>query len=948
MIRGLGTFLCTILVLSSVTTSAQTVNFEKLPKEAKILYSVQETTDNGYILSGLASEDGASFVKLIKTNIYGDTLWIKKYPAIGKTDHYRTVAILTPDGGYMLNGTMEESDNRDIFLIKTDAQGETIWEKTYGDSLEEKSWSVQQTKDNGYLISANKDMMYIYLIKVDSAGVVEWEKEFGPIFSFDRRSQAIQTSDQGYVVVVKTNLFKLDKDGDSLWTRNFSKNFSLVQENDEKSLILAGRNVLMKADSIGNEIWLKDDLAIDPNALQVTSDGGYVLGGAQFLRMDENGTEEWRLDMDGTIYSLQQTNDEGYVFTGGELPVPFLNRGWLVKTDQNGYYQSVILDQPEDGIRIQFDEDYYIKWRSVNIDQIKIKFSGNNGIDWEDIVTSISAESGEYLWKVPFTLSDECKIRLIAIETPDLYSENQQPFSITSRWYDYIAVNQIKMWFSNDGDGSHDPYTDDHGFFWPGGGDATKGAVFEDGLIFAGKINGEYYAGGNTHRQGLQPGTILEDGSAANPDSNIFGIWKIRRDWGVYPPGPQRDRLEHDYQNWPVNLGAPWIDNNGNGIYDPDVDQPRLYGDETNWMVMNDLDITRTMSSFGSNPIGLELQSTIYGYNRQDALADVVFKRYKVINKGPNLVEDFAFAYWSDTDLGSAIDDFVGCDTLLNLGYTYNAGNSDEIYGSPPPAMGYLLLQGPVIEADLEDSAWVNEEWIFGYRNLPMTSYMIFNHGPIWTEHPSQTSPLQRFNTLHGFDWEGNPIIDPTSGDTTVYPLYGDPVTGIGWYDGLGWPGGGASSDVIMQIVSGSFEMTPGDSQEIVIALIMARGDDYLDSVTKLKEKAGAIRNFYYTGNLTALEELAIKQPASFVLKQNYPNPFNPTTVVSWQLSVGAKVDLSVYNVLGQKVATLVSERQKAGYHQVEWDASGFASGVYFYILKAGEFRDVKKMVLIK
>ena len=151
-----------------------------------------------------------------------------------------------------------------------------------------------------------------------------------------------------------------------------------------------------------------------------------------------------------------------------------------------------------------------------------------------------------------------------------------------------------------------------------------------------------------------------------------------------------------------------------------------------------------------------------------------------------------------------------------------------------------------------------------------------------------------------------------------------------------------------MVLASGSFDLAPIDSQEIVIAIIMARGDDYLDSVTKLKEKAAAVRNFYYTGNLTALEELAIKQPASFVLKQNYPNPFNPITVVSWQLSVGAKVDLSVYNVLGQKVSTLVSERQKAGYHQVEWDASGFASGVYFYILKAGEFRDVKKMVLIK
>ena len=60
------------------------------------------------------------------------------------------------------------------------------------------------------------------------------------------------------------------------------------------------------------------------------------------------------------------------------------------------------------------------------------------------------------------------------------------------------------------------------------------------------------------------------------------------------------------------------------------------------------------------------------------------------------------------------------------------------------------------------------------------------------------------------------------------------------------------------------------------------------------------------------------------------------------------EVELSVYNLLGQKVVTLVSEKQKAGHHQVEWNASGFASGIYYYYLKAGEFKDVKKMLLIK
>jgi poly(3-hydroxybutyrate) depolymerase/N-acetylneuraminic acid mutarotase len=88
--------------------------------------------------------------------------------------------------------------------------------------------------------------------------------------------------------------------------------------------------------------------------------------------------------------------------------------------------------------------------------------------------------------------------------------------------------------------------------------------------------------------------------------------------------------------------------------------------------------------------------------------------------------------------------------------------------------------------------------------------------------------------------------------------------------------------------------------------------------------------------------------PDDFVLHQNYPNPFNPVTTIGYQLSVPNQVELSIYNTLGQKVTTLVSQKQPAGKYQVQWNASGFASGVYYYRLEAGEFVDVKKMILIR
>ena len=98
----------------------------------------------------------------------------------------------------------------------------------------------------------------------------------------------------------------------------------------------------------------------------------------------------------------------------------------------------------------------------------------------------------------------------------------------------------------------------------------------------------------------------------------------------------------------------------------------------------------------------------------------------------------------------------------------------------------------------------------------------------------------------------------------------------------------------------------------------------------------------------TNLDKFEEKLPRIFALNQNYPNPFNPVTMINYQIPMINDVELSIYNILGQKVATLVNERKQAGYHQVEWDASGLASGIYYYRIEAGEFQDVKKMILIK
>jgi hypothetical protein len=92
-----------------------------------------------------------------------------------------------------------------------------------------------------------------------------------------------------------------------------------------------------------------------------------------------------------------------------------------------------------------------------------------------------------------------------------------------------------------------------------------------------------------------------------------------------------------------------------------------------------------------------------------------------------------------------------------------------------------------------------------------------------------------------------------------------------------------------------------------------------------------------------------VNNAEKFLLSQNYPNPFNPVTVINWQLAVTSHIDLSIYNLLGQKVCTLVSGKQEAGNHKIEWDASGFTSGVYLYrLITDNGFVQTRKLILLK
>jgi hypothetical protein len=244
-------------------------------------FSVEETNDGGYIMVGSAGAIGAggSDVYLIKLNTMGNIQWTKTFGGVTADEGYSVQQ--TNDSGYIVVGSTLSfgAGNYDIYLIRTDANGDTLWTKTYGGSGSDLGECIQQTTDQGYIIAGSTNSFGpggydVYLIKTDSGGNIAWTKTFGGI-NDDQGYSIQQTSDGGYIVVgscltltsilydvylIKTNII-----GDTLWTKAFDLTsydygFSVRETNDGGYIIVGGTSfntgnsnvLLIKTDASGN------------------------------------------------------------------------------------------------------------------------------------------------------------------------------------------------------------------------------------------------------------------------------------------------------------------------------------------------------------------------------------------------------------------------------------------------------------------------------------------------------------------------------------------------------------------------------------------------------------------------------------------------------------------------------------------------------------------------
>jgi len=289
------------------------------------------TTDGGYALVGSTGSFGAgdTDVWLVKTDALGNHLWNKTYGGTGAD--YANALVQTTDGGYAFVGYYSSGVSKDAWLVVADASGNHLWNRTYGGVGEDRGYALVQTIDGGYALACSTSSFGagsndFWLVKTSADGSHEWNKTYGGTGMEDPLA-LIQTADGGYALTGRTSSFGAG-----------STDFWLV-----------------KTDASGSHLWNRTYGGVNVEraySLVQTTDGGYALVGPTYsfgagngdvwlVKTDASGYNLWNRTYGGPyvdwVYSVIETSDCGYAFTG---PTYSYGAGssdvWLVKTDALG------------------------------------------------------------------------------------------------------------------------------------------------------------------------------------------------------------------------------------------------------------------------------------------------------------------------------------------------------------------------------------------------------------------------------------------------------------------------------------------------------------------------------------------------------------------------------------------------------------------------------------
>lgn len=446
------------------------------------------------------------------------------------------------------------------------------------------------------------------------------------------------------------------------------------------------------------------------------------------------------------------------------------------------------------------------------------------------------------------------KPRVVVNGNPIKFANNAPPVVIQRV---IMNANNVEAYFQNTGIFDQNTTSGNTaGLIWPKG--SGKTASFTAGLSIGCQIGGMMAQVMASYKGEYTPGYVVSGLTPTPKTGPEFKLYNVRLG--------DNASTNPDYANWGsmVVYGAPYVDVNKNGQFEPGIDIPgQENASQTLFQTMTDAFIDQKSSGEGfgggvnSPLLNAEVHWTSWAYT-SPGLEDMQFINWVIINKG-NVAWDSTFmGLVVDPDLGNDKDDYIGCDTNLNMGYCYNGTDNDNMYGTAPPCFGMDFFKSPIIRKP-------------GFPNdtLGLTSFVFFTNtgsSPPPCESDPNGEPGPAYKMLQGYKKYGEQFMDPTKPDParpgyfmpTKFVYYGDPETGIGWteFKGSVQNCGGDSGTVIGLNPPGDrrfifntgrydFSFLPGDTQNIVVAQFVARGNNFKNSVTKAKSLAKTAKIIY-------------------------------------------------------------------------------------------------------
>ena len=464
------------------------------------------------------------------------------------------------------------------------------------------------------------------------------------------------------------------------------------------------------------------------------------------------------------------------------------------------------------------------------------------------------------------------------------------------------------------------------GFEVPRG--SGKHTVFAGALWLGGKDQqNNLYVAAQTYRQSNQSGVydagywpgpigIVQDSLHSVKYDKVWKVSQVQIEDHITNYNNPYYNIPDDILTWPGNGNlangeaknlAPFIDVNQDGIYSPTLgDYPDIKGDQALYVIFNDRgNIKEPLSP----PMNIEVHAMHYGFDDQSNVPvyNTLFSEYRIINRGQNNFQDFYVGLWTDFDIGSMLDDFVGCDTLTNRYFGYNGDNFDEGitgYGSTPPVQSVTIL------------------------NQTLNHFMYYNND----QHRVNGNPniaSDFYNYLTGKWKDGTNLTyggDGTNQQNKAvsYMFPGDPVTLNGWSEVNNFstkPNIPADRRGLGSF--GPFILTAGQEITFTTASTFSRGSSNMNSVVLAGNDARAVQHFFNTQSLkpkpapVKQEMVLYPNPAGNNLQIQLPNSLKYNQATFTITDCTGRLVFKTTAITGSKTHSLDISSLKKGFYQV-------------------------------